>query len=160
MKVLTAFVVLVAGLAAGAATAAGSAASTTAPAAKKTSARKPAHPKHETPAASEEEKEPDVTGLQPVSYHCELGNKVTIYQYPGNDQEIALQWNKHVHHMTRVGTTTGANRFENLKKGLVWIGIPAKSILLDSKQGHQLANECKNPEQSAPKVTEAALPKG
>lgn len=159
MKSLTAFVVLIAGLTAGTVMAADTATSSTAPAAKKTSAKKPAHAKHEAPA-DDDEKEPDVTGMQAVAYHCELGNKVTVYQNPDNDKEIALQWNKHMHHMTRVGTTTGANRFENLKKGLVWIGIPAKSILLDSKKGQQLANECKNPEQMAPKVTEVATPKG
>lgn len=160
MKSLTAFVVLIAGLAAGTAMATDTATTSKAHAAKKASAKKPAHARHEAAVADDDEKEPDVSGLQPVAYHCELGNKVTVYQYPGNDQEIALQWNKRVHRMTRVGTTTGANRFENLKKGLVWIGIPAKSILLDSKKGQQLANECKNPEQMAPKVTEATAPKG
>lgn len=160
MKSLTAFVLLIAGLAAGAVMAADTAASSSAPAAKKANAKKAAHAKHEASAVDDDDKEPDVSGLQPVAYHCELGNKVTIYQYPGNDHEIALQWNKRLHHMTRVGTTTGANRFENLKKGLVWIGIPAKSILLDSKKGQQLANECKNPEQLAPKMTEVVAPKG
>lgn len=159
MKSLTAFVFLIAGLAVGTVAAADPATSP-APAAKKTGAKKPAHAKHEAAAVDDDDKEPDITGMQAVAYHCELGNKVTIYQRPDNDQEIALQWNKRVHHMTRVGTTTGANRFENLKKGLVWIGIPAKSILLDSKKGQQLANECKNPEQLAPKVTEVVAPKG
>ena len=55
--------------------------------------------------------------------------------------------------MTRVGTSTGASRFENTTFGLVWIGIPAKSMLLDSKANRQLANECKNAEQSKPIVT-------
>jgi hypothetical protein len=31
--------------------------------------------------------------------------------------------------------------------GLIWIGIPAKGMLLDSKQNRQLANECRNAEQ-------------
>lgn len=158
MKSLTAFVLLIAGLAAGAAAAADTAISSSAPAAKKTTAKK-VHAKKEAPAADDDDKEPDVTGLQPIAYHCELGNKVTIYRYPDNDQEIALHWNKHMHRMTRVGTTTGANRFENVKKGLVWIGIPTKSLLLDSKKGQQLANECKNPEQLAPKMSEVVAPK-
>lgn len=98
--------------------------------------------------ADDDEKEPDITGLQPVEFHCELGNNLTIYRSPNDDQQIALRWNKRLHQMMRVTTTTGANRFENAKKGLVWIGIPAKGILLDSKKGHQLANECKNSEQA------------
>ena len=55
-----------------------------------------------------------------------------------------------------MGTTTGALRFENPHWGLIWIGIPAKGILLDSKLNRQLAHECKNAEQMAP-VT-ASLP--
>jgi hypothetical protein len=48
-----------------------------------------------------------------------------------------------VYKLSRVATTTGAQRFENEKSGLVWIDIPAKGMLLDSHHGHQLANECK-----------------
>lgn len=152
MKNLTAFVFLIAGLVVGTASATESTASA-APAAKKAPAKK-AHAKKAATVVDDDEKEPDVKGLQPVAFHCELGNKVTIYNYPDNDQEIALNWNKHLHRMMRVTTTTGANRFENAKKGLIWIGIPAKSMLLDSKKGQQLANECKSPEQTASKVSE------
>ncbi|MGE5623125.1 MAG: hypothetical protein ACM3WS_08225 [Bacillota bacterium] len=113
---------------------------------------KKAHAK-KTPAKAEQgeddEKEPDITGLQPLEFHCELGNNLTIYRSTNDDQQIALRWNKRIHNMMRVATTTGANRFENAKKGLVWIGIPAKGILLDSKKGQQLANECKSSEQQA-----------
>jgi hypothetical protein len=89
----------------------------------------------------------DVKGLLPVAYDCELGNKLTIYNDANDDQQITLQWNKHLHRMTRVSTTTGAHRFENAANGLVWIGIPAKGMLLDSKKGKQLANECRNADQ-------------
>ena len=91
--------------------------------------------------------EPDTTGSASVEFKCELGNQVTIYTNPSDDTHIALRWKKRVHRLDRVGTSTGANRFENRHYGLVWIGIPAKSMLLDSKQGRQLANECKNTQQ-------------
>lgn len=89
----------------------------------------------------------DVSEMQATSYDCELGNKLTIYQKPENSQQIALQWKKRMHHMSRMQTSTGAERFENADSGLVWIGIPAKGMLLDSKKGRQLANECRNEEQ-------------
>lgn len=97
---------------------------------------------------------PDVKGLTPTAFDCELGNKITIYSDAADNQEIALQWNKRMHRMHRVATTTGAQRFENATTGLVWIGIPAKGMLLDSKKGKQLANECKSAEQAAQKVAE------
>ena len=89
----------------------------------------------------------DVTGSIVTEYSCDHGNKITFYQNPGDEIFIALLWNKQILRMRRVVTTTGAVRFESKRHGLVWIGIPAKSLLLDSKKGQQLANECKNSQQ-------------
>lgn len=98
----------------------------------------------------EERDEPVVDGSTVVDFDCELGNKITIYQNAGDENFIALRWKKRLHRLKRVGTTTGANRFENKLYGLIWIGIPAKGMLLDSKQNRQLANECRNAEQLKP----------
>ena len=110
-----------------------------------------------TPAANPQDvDEPDITDTVVTEYACELGNKITIYTNAQDDGHIALRWKKRLHRLNRVGTTTGALRFENPHWGLIWIGIPAKGILLDSKLNRQLANECKNAEQAAPVV--AAMP--
>ena len=103
-----------------------------------------------------EEPEPDLTDKTTTDYACELNNKVTIFHNDTDPAHIALRWKKRLHRLDRVGTTTGALRFENVRYGLVWIGIPAKGMLLDSKQGRQLANECKNAEQAKPVVVAAA----
>jgi hypothetical protein len=102
------------------------------------------------------EPEPDVTDTTMAEYACELNNKVTIYRNLMDDSHIALRWKNHLRRMDKVGTTTGAQRYENAKLGLVWIGIPSKGILLDSKQSRQLANECKDAEQAKPPVVAAA----
>lgn len=104
-------------------------------------------------AATIDEPEPDITDTKVTDYACELGNAITIYTNEKDDAHIALRWKKRLHRLERVGTTTGALRFENKNYGLIWIGIPAKGILLDSKLNRQLANECKNAEQSKPLVT-------
>ncbi|MDY7548413.1 hypothetical protein QN379_18405 [Glaciimonas sp. Gout2] len=103
----------------------------------------------------EDEGTPDIKVAVAVEYNCELGNKLTIYRNAADPKHIALRWGKTLHRLTNVATTTGADRFENHKYGLVWIGIPAKGMLLDSKKGQQLANECKSPEQN---VAPAAAP--
>jgi hypothetical protein len=154
MKTLSALVILIAGMACGAP----SVMAQTAPAnadkpAKKAPAKKAATAK-ESGTHEDSGKSTDVSGLTPTAFNCELGNKLTIYQHADDDQQIQLQWNKHLHHLTRVSTSTGAHRFENTKEGLVWIGIPAKGMLLDSKKGQQLANECKSADQAAQKVVE------
>ncbi|MCS0591254.1 hypothetical protein ACFQ09_26180 [Massilia norwichensis] len=102
-----------------------------------------------------DEPEPDITDTVVADYACELNNKVTIYTNEKDSGHIALRWKNRLHRLERVGTTTGALRFENTKFGLIWIGIPSKGILLDSKQNRQLANECKNAEQAKPLVAAA-----
>jgi membrane-bound inhibitor of C-type lysozyme len=108
---------------------------------------------------ADDEPEPDITDTVVANYACELNNKVTIYTNDKDDGHIALRWKNRLHRLTRVGTTTGALRFENTKFGLIWIGIPSKGILLDSKQNRQLANECKNAEQAKPLVAAAPAEK-
>ena len=103
----------------------------------------------------EEDREPDTAGSVDLDYNCALGDKVTIFSNASDDKHIALRWNKRLLRLTRVETTTGANRFENRRQGIVWIGIPAKGILLDSKKGLQLANECKSAEQLKPSTAPA-----
>lgn len=115
--------------------------------AKKGKAKKAA-PVEEEHALASSEAEPDVADTVTVDYACELGNKVTTYTMENDSSHMALRWKKRLHRMTRVGTSTGANRFENKTYGLVWIGIPAKSMLLDSKANRQLANECRNADQN------------
>lgn len=107
----------------------------------------------------------DITDTVTTDYHCELGNKLTIFTNEKDDSHIALRWKKRIHRLDRVGTTTGALRFENRTFGLIWIGIPSKGMLLDAKLNRQLANECKNADQqrgivAAPKPVEkqAELP--
>lgn len=124
---------------------------------KKAAPKKSAQAKKEAAAPAEardeDDIEPDVASSTATEINCELNNKLTIYRNVDDDKHIALRWKKQLLRLTRVETTTGANRFENRKNGWVWIDIPAKGMLLDAKKGQQLANECKNPEQMAPKVT-------
>ncbi len=110
-------------------------------------------PKHDV---VDNEPEPDVTDTTMAEYSCELNNKVTIYRNLMDDSHIALRWQNRLRRMDKVGTTTGAQRYENTNLGLVWIGIPSKGILLDSKHSRQLANECKDAEQAKPPVVAAA----
>ncbi len=99
--------------------------------------------------AEDDSNEPDISGTQSTDFHCELGNTLTIFKNDADNKHIAIRWHQHINRLTRVATTTGANRFENHKTGLVWIGIPSKGLLLDAKKGQQLANECKNSEMLA-----------
>lgn len=128
-----------------------------APAAKKAAPAKKKEVAAKKPSANvhEDDREPDVSASAMTDYHCELGNKLTIYRNAEDPGHIALRWKKQLLRLARVETTTGANRFENRRNGWVWIDIPTKGMLLDSKKGRQLAQDCKNPEQTMPKASDA-----
>jgi hypothetical protein len=150
MKTLSTLLILAVGIAAGT-TPVFAQTSTPAPkhAAKKAPAKKKAAQPKKEAAVDEDDQEPDVSASATTDFNCEQGNKLTIFRNPEDDKHIALRWNKRLLRLTRVATTTGANRFENGKNGWVWIDIPTKGMLLDSKKGQQLANECKSREHAA-----------
>lgn len=95
------------------------------------------------PAANAKEAEPDVQDHTSTAYKCELGNTLVMYAQANDDDNLSMRWKNNLYRMSRVSTSTGAQRFENQKNGFVWIDIPAKGMLLDSLRGRQLANECK-----------------
>jgi membrane-bound inhibitor of C-type lysozyme len=94
-------------------------------------------------SADDEDSTPDTGGSITHEYHCEMKDTLTIYTNNDDNNHIALRWKNRIYRMHRVVTTTGATRFENTNAGIVWIGIPAKGMLLDSRHGQQLTNDCK-----------------
>lgn len=76
-------------------------------------------------------------------YRCELNRSVHVRQVAPDLQSAVLHWNKKDYTLRAVNARTGALRYEDPVSGLVWLVIVGKSMLLDTKQGRQLANECK-----------------
>lgn len=74
------------------------------------------------------------------NFQCDMGYRVDLANDAGGD--VRLIWRGRSYPMAAVSTTTGAVRFEDKSSGMVWIQIPAKSMLLNAKAGQQLANEC------------------
>ncbi|NUU00894.1 hypothetical protein [Herbaspirillum robiniae] len=83
------------------------------------------------------------TQLVTGNFSCELGNKVELRMDGRVTDGVTLEWKGRSYTMNPVSTSTGAVRLENKGEGLVWIQIPSKSMLLNSKIGQQLANDCK-----------------
>ena len=94
-------------------------------------------------AIDEDDIVPDIFTSKTFDYRCELNDSLSIYTNVDDDLHAAIRWKNRLYRLKRVETTTGANRFENKKAGLVWISIPTKGMLLNSRLGQQLANECK-----------------
>ena len=74
---------------------------------------------------------------------CEAGQSMSVNGDHRFDNVIEVLFRGRAYTMERVRTSTGAHRFEDMQSGLVWIGIPTKAMLLDSRRGAPVANDCK-----------------
>lgn len=73
---------------------------------------------------------------------CEMGQGFDVRKVD-TSSSVELVWKKKDYVLKKVNTTTGAYRYEDAASGLVLIQIPAKMLLLNSKLGQRLADECK-----------------
>jgi hypothetical protein len=75
---------------------------------------------------------------------CELGNSVIVTPDPHSSARFIVQMKKNTYLMTRVETSTGAVRLEDAQAGAMWLQLPHKSMLMNSKLGQRMADECQN----------------
>lgn len=80
---------------------------------------------------------------------CEFNQKVTVQPVDNQPGHFRLAFKKITYRMTPQETTTGAVRLEDRKAGIVWLQIPAKSMLMNSKIGQRMVDGCTHPEQRA-----------
>ncbi|MEZ5651599.1 MAG: MliC family protein [Burkholderiaceae bacterium] len=77
------------------------------------------------------------------TYRCDLNRSVVVRSVSDDRSRAVLNWNSRSYQMTAVNTASGALRYEDRGSGLTWITIVGKSMLLDTRNGKQLANDCK-----------------
>lgn len=87
-------------------------------------------------------------------YACEFKESVHIDKHPKTAGYINVAWKKQVITMKPVLSSTGALRLEDVTGRTLMIQIANKSMLLDTKIGQRLLDECIHPEQV--KLMEAA----
>lgn len=80
---------------------------------------------------------------------CEFNQKVSITPHPDQPGRFHLRFGKMVYNMAPEPTTTGAVRLEDKKAGVVWLQIPTKSMLMNSKIGQRMVDACVHPAQMA-----------
>lgn len=77
------------------------------------------------------------------TYRCELGKRLEVRTVSSDQQTAVLKWDQRDYTLRAVGARSGAVRYEDASSGLVWLMISTKSMLLDSKRGQRLADECR-----------------
>jgi len=80
---------------------------------------------------------------------CELGNFVNVSVDPHSTGGFVVQIKQHTYHMLPVVSSTGAVRLEDVRAGAMWLQLSHKSMLMNSKIGQRMADECQSPEQAA-----------
>ena len=92
---------------------------------------------------------PEVGEVHTGRMVCELGNSVTVTPDSQQASRFIVQMKKNTYHMTPVETTTGAVRLEDAQAGAMWLQLPNKSMLMNSKLGQRMADECQSEHQTA-----------
>ena len=93
--------------------------------------------------------EPEAGEVHTGHMVCELGNSVTVTPDPQQPARFIVQMKKNTYLMTPVATTTGAVRLEDPQAGAMWLQLPHKSMLMNSKLGQRMADECQSDHQIA-----------
>lgn len=80
---------------------------------------------------------------EPGLYRCELTQTVALKRLIDGGKKIVIGFRGKDYEMTQVHSDTGALRFENPTAGYTWIMLANSAILLNSKLGQRVANQCK-----------------
>jgi hypothetical protein len=87
---------------------------------------------------------------------CEFDQKITLKPVEGQPGHFHLGFKKITYRMVPEETTTGAVRLEDKRAGVVWLQIPMKSMLMNSKIGQRMVDACLHADQRAAIAAAAA----
>ncbi|KAB2875232.1 MAG: hypothetical protein IT503_08810 [Burkholderiaceae bacterium] len=78
---------------------------------------------------------------------CEFNQSVNVAAVPGQKGWFNVEYKGKSYLMAPEHTTTGAVRLEDKKAGMMWLQIPNKSMLMNSKIGQRMVDNCVHPSQ-------------
>jgi hypothetical protein len=78
---------------------------------------------------------------------CEFGEQVDIAAVDGKPGHFKLTHKARSYNLVPEETTTGAVRLEDKHAGIVWLQIPSKSMLMNSRIGQRVVDDCKMTQQ-------------
>jgi hypothetical protein len=84
---------------------------------------------------------------------CEFSQRVTVQAIAGQPGLFTVSHLGRHYRMLPRETTTGAVRLEDPAAGIVWLQIPAKSMLMNARRGQRMVDSCLHAEQRAAVAT-------
>jgi cell wall-associated NlpC family hydrolase len=80
---------------------------------------------------------------------CEFNQHVSVDAIEGKPGMFKVGFKNQNYTMTPEDTTTGAVRLEDKKNGIMWLQIANKSMLMNSKVGQRMVDNCVHPSQKS-----------
>jgi hypothetical protein len=80
---------------------------------------------------------------------CEFDQSVNVAAVPNQKGWFQVEYKGKSYMMAPEATTTGAVRLEDKKNGMMWLQIANKSMLMNSKIGQRMVDNCVHPGQKA-----------
>lgn len=80
---------------------------------------------------------------------CEFNQQVDVAPVEGRPGFFKVGYKGASYTMVPQETTTGAVRLEDRRAGVMWLQIPSKSMLMNSKIGQRMVDSCMHAEQRA-----------
>ena len=80
---------------------------------------------------------------------CEFDQSVNVAAVPGQKGWFNVEYKGKSYLMAPEHTTTGAVRLEDKRAGVMWLQIANKSMLMNSKIGQRMVDNCVHPGQKA-----------
>jgi hypothetical protein len=80
---------------------------------------------------------------------CEFDQAVDVSPMEGRPGVFKVGFKNASYTMVPEETTTGAVRLEDKRAGVMWLQIPSKSMLMNSKIGQRMVDACMHAEQRA-----------
>ena len=78
---------------------------------------------------------------------CEFDQSVNVAAVPNQKGWFNVEFKGKSYLMVPEATTTGAVRLEDKKNGMMWLQIANKSMLMNSKIGQRMVDNCVHPSQ-------------
>jgi hypothetical protein len=78
---------------------------------------------------------------------CEMSQSVHVDPVAGKEGMFDVAYKGKHYMMVPENTTTGAVRLEDKKNGVMWLQIANKSMLMNSKVGQRMVDNCTHPAQ-------------
>ncbi len=92
------------------------------------------------------------------NYQCEFNQTLVVGMNPKHDGYLDVRFGNRTYTMKPVLSHTGALRLEDVRGQMLVVQIATKSMMLDTKAGRRVVDDCKHDNQVAAAASMASAP--